>query len=774
MPVPSELAGVYDVVDVGLIVVDGEGHVREWNAWVSAASGVERLAALNRRIETIFPDTPARLRTALEQAFGSGASSLLTQALHGAIFPLRTRVGRQLLHNVAVRPLPGPQARCLIQITDVTVAVERDRVLRDRQNARYDAVVDSAPDAILTLDTNAVIRMANPAAAQEFGYAREDLMGQPARLLFGGQGAWESAWESVLAGTNLARPVELQARRRNGTTSYVEMSASRWSGDSRVFVTAILRDVNERRRAEEALVKMNQTLERRVAERTADRDRMWRLSTDIMLAARLDGRITETNPAWTQVLGRAPYAVEGQPLSGFVVADDLPILRAALRDLAANAARQLFEVRMTHSMDGERIVAWSAVAVDDLLQAVGRDVTAERRAQAALRETEEALRQSQKMEAIGQLTGGIAHDFNNLLTGIIGSIEIMRRRLATGRLDDIEKFMGAAVTSANRAAGLTHRLLAFARRQPLDPQPLDVNRLIDNIEDLLRRSLGEQVRLKILLADEVWPALTDANQLENAILNLAINGRDAMPEGGLLSIHTSNTSLSAHDGASEDLSPGDYVLVSVTDTGTGMSPETMAKAFDPFFTTKPIGQGTGLGLSMIYGFAKQSRGQVRIKSALGEGTTISLYLPRHLGIVHATDRAEGRVDLPQGSGETVLVVEDDPSVRLLIGEVLRDLGYGCLEASDGQAALALLASDARMELMITDVGLPDLNGRHLAEIARERRPGLHVLFVTGYAEHATERGRFLGKHMDMITKPFSLDTLAGKIREMVSHAALPD
>jgi CheY-like chemotaxis protein len=255
--------------------------------------------------------------------------------------------------------------------------------------------------------------------------------------------------------------------------------------------------------------------------------------------------------------------------------------------------------------------------------------------------------------------------------------------------------------------------------------------------------------------------------LENALINLAINGRDAMPIGGRLTIETGNVVIEPNEVRQDDFEAGDYTLISVSDTGIGMSPETIAKAFDPFFTTKPIGQGTGLGLSMIYGFAKQSRGQVRIDSALGHGTTISLYLPRHRGVVEHENGVAGVQMLPHGAGETVLVVEDDPSVRLLIGEVLRELGYACLEAGDGQAALPLITSNIRLDLMISDVGLPGLNGRQVAEIAREHRPDLKVLFVTGYAEHATERNRFLGPSMDMITKPFTLDALAIKIREMI-------
>ena len=332
--------------------------------------------------------------------------------------------------------------------------------------------------------------------------------------------------------------------------------------------------------------------------------------------------------------------------------------------------------------------------------------------------------------------------------------------------------MTAAITSANRAAALTHRLLAFSRRQPLDPKPLDPNRLVESIDDLLRRSLGEQIELRVSVEPDVWPALTDANQLENALLNLAINSRDAMPGGGRLTIETSNVTACWPRAGPDDLAPGDYVLVSVSDTGVGMSPEVIAKAFDPFFTTKPIGLGTGLGLSMIYGFAKQSRGHVQIESEVGQGTTVRLYLPRYRGAMGGDSAGADLSQAPQGSGETVLVVEDDSSVRLLIAEVLRQLGYSCLEAADGQAALPLLVSNVRMDLMVTDVGLPGLNGRQLAEIARNHRPTLQILFVTGYAEHATERGRFLGAGMDMITKPFTLDDLAVKIREMIASAPM--
>ncbi|MEJ1964945.1 MAG: PAS domain S-box protein [Gammaproteobacteria bacterium] len=388
----------------------------------------------------------------------------------------------------------------------------------------------------------------------------------------------------------------------------------------------------------------------------------------------------------------------------------------------------------------------------------------------ALRSTEEALRQSQKMEAIGQLTGGIAHDFNNLLAAISGSVEVIKRLVAAGRTTEIDRFVTAALTSTHRAAALTHRLLAFSRMQSLDRQPLDVNRLVLELVELLHRTLGETIELETTLPPELWPAFTDANQLESAVLNLVINARDAMPGGGRLSIKTANASLNpAYAAAHADVTAGDYVTLSVSDTGTGMSAETIARAFEPFFTTKPIGQGTGLGLSMIYGFAKQSGGHVRIDSTLGLGTTVTLYLPRASGPAGRVETRTASEALPTGQGESVLIVEDETIVRETIVEVLKELGYRYLEAADARTAIPILSSDYQIDLLVTDVGLPHMNGRQLAEIARARRPHLKVLFITGYAEKAADRGGFLGPDMEMLTKPFALDTLAMKLRSMLGN-----
>lgn len=384
---------------------------------------------------------------------------------------------------------------------------------------------------------------------------------------------------------------------------------------------------------------------------------------------------------------------------------------------------------------------------------------------------EDALRHAQKMEAVGQLTGGIAHDFNNMLTGIIGSLDLMQRYIADGRADEIGRFTKAAVSSANRAAALTHRLLAFSRRQSLDRKTLNVNELIHSLEDLIRRTKGDPIELTLRLADDVWPISTDVSQLENALLNLVINARDAMPDGGELLIETANVYLDGNDITTlEPVKAGDYLMLAVSDNGTGMTPSVRAKAFDPFFTTKPIGQGTGLGLSMIYGFAQQSGGHVSLDSLPNQGTCVRLYLPRLNLLEPERPVVETLSAAPTATcGETVVVVEDDPAVRMLVLDLLKELGYLAHEAADASAALPLLESELRVDLLVTDVGLPGMNGRQLAEIARQHRPGLKVLFMTGYAQKAAERQGFLEDGMDMVAKPFSIEVLANKIREMINQ-----
>ena len=382
-------------------------------------------------------------------------------------------------------------------------------------------------------------------------------------------------------------------------------------------------------------------------------------------------------------------------------------------------------------------------------------------------QAEEALRHAQKMDAIGQLTGGIAHDFNNMLTGVLGALDLIQRRVAAGRVSEIDRYINAAVTSANRAAALTHRLLAFARRQSLNNSSVDVNRMVRSMEELVRRTVGESIELQIRLGDELRRAQTDEHQLENALLNLVINARDAMPEGGRLSILSTNVTLASQQGA---MTAGDYVQLCVEDTGSGMSAEVLEKVFDPFFTTKPIGQGTGLGLSMVYGYVKQTGGHVLIDSREGVGTRVELYLPCHLHVAQGSEEVLDTGATPRaGYGESVLVVEDEEAVRMLVVDALRELGYTMLEACDSKSALPLLQGARRIDLLVSDVGLPGLNGRQLAEIARQYRPGLQVLFMTGYARNAEIRGEFLDDGMDLLTKPFTVDELALRVRTMLEH-----
>jgi PAS domain S-box-containing protein len=379
-----------------------------------------------------------------------------------------------------------------------------------------------------------------------------------------------------------------------------------------------------------------------------------------------------------------------------------------------------------------------------------------------------ALRQAQKMEAVGQLTGGIAHDFNNLLMGISGSLELIERRISEGRLAGIERYIDGAQGSARRAAALTQRLLAFSRRQTLDPKPTDVNRLVQGLEDLIRRTIGTDIDLEVVGAGGLWTTLIDPSQLENSLLNLCINARDAMmPEGGRLTIETANKWLDEREARARDLPPGQYVSLCVTDTGTGMTPAVAERAFDPFFTTKPLGQGTGLGLSMIYGFVRQSGGQVRIYSELGQGTTMCLYLPRHSGAANEAEIAAVEQASP-GHGETVLVIDDEELVRALVVEVLQEQGYRVFEAEDGPSGLRILHSSEKIDLLITDVGLPGgMNGRQVADAARGKRPDLKILFITGYAENAVVGNGHLDPGMHVITKPFVTTTLANKVRELI-------
>nr|WP_321984992.1 PAS domain S-box protein [uncultured Lichenicoccus sp.] len=545
-----------------------------------------------------------------------------------------------------------------------------------------------------------------------------------------------------------------------------------WSDSELGFVREVAdraREAIERRRGQHQLRRLADDLQRLVAQRTADRDRMWRLTSDVMLVVTLEGIIESVNPAWRSVLDWSETDLLGVNCAELIHPDDLAPTQAELARLADGRVTQRFENRYRHRDGSYRWLAWTAVPEAGRVHAVGRDVTAEKASADAQSALEAQLRQSQKMEAVGQLSGGIAHDFNNLLTGITGSLELLGSRLTQGRLDGADRYITAAMGAAGRAASLTHRLLAFSRRQTLDPRPINLNRLIGGMEELVRRTVGPMIAVEVVQAGGLWITLCDPNQLENALLNLCINGRDAMLDGGRLTIETANSWLDARAARDRDLPTGQYVSLRVTDTGTGMVAETVARAFDPFFTTKPIGQGTGLGLSMIYGFVRQSGGQIRIYSEPGQGTTMTLYLPRHHGEDSEAAAEAEAARLPRTTtGETVLVVDDEPTVRMLVTDVLEDLGYAAIEAQDGATGLHVLDSGTQIDLLVTDVGLPGgMNGRQLADAARARRPDLKVLFITGYAENAVIGNGLLEPGMELLTKPFAMSTLGTRIRGMI-------
>ena len=499
-----------------------------------------------------------------------------------------------------------------------------------------------------------------------------------------------------------------------------------------------------------------------------------------------DGAILYCNRRLALMLGLAQERITGQSLRPLVAEADQAVFDRLLQEARSGVARRELSLRAVGGTPVPVTMSLSLLQSDEgttLLCGVLTDLTEQKLRLGELADTntrlrdeiaerervEDALRQSQKMEAVGQLTGGLAHDFNNLLTGITGSLELLRARVTQGRINDIDRYINAAEGAARRAASLTHRLLAFSRRQTLAPKPSDLNRLVAGMEDLIRRTVAKGVSVETIAGGGLWITLVDPSQLENALLNLCINARDAMPGGGKLVIETGNCWLDERGAREREVPPGQYVTLRVSDNGTGMPPEVIARAFDPFYTTKPIGMGTGLGLSMIYGFARQSGGQARIYSEIGEGTTVSLYLPRHLGDAVDAEPPDALRRAPRATqDETVLVVDDEPTVRMLVAEVLEDLGYTAIEAADGTAALKVLRSNVRIDLLVTDVGLPgDLNGREVAEAARVARPGLRVLFITGYAENAVLSHGHLDPGMHVMTKPFPMDVLAARIRELI-------
>jgi PAS domain S-box-containing protein len=523
-------------------------------------------------------------------------------------------------------------------------------------------------------------------------------------------------------------------------------------------------EIAERAKAQSALRDLNETLERRVIETVADRDRLWELSEDLLVVADIEGRLQRVSPSWSTALGHNAHWLMSRSYVDLVHPDDVETVRTHLTELRRTGVPVRYENRFKRIDGTWRWVAWTLALDPDTarIHGVGRDVTADKETTEALRHAEEALRMAQKMEAIGKLTGGVAHDFNNLLQVIGGNLQLLAKDVAGS--EKPEQRVRNALAGVARGANLASQLLAFGRRQPLAPKVVNLGRFVRGLDDMLRRALGDGVEIETIVSGGLWNTLVDPFQVENALLNLAINARDAMNGHGKLTIEAGNAALDdAYAKRNAEVTPGQYVMLAVTDTGAGMSPEVRERVFEPFFTTKPEGQGTGLGLSMVYGFVKQSGGHVKIYSEEGHGTTIRIYLPR----VRQEEDLETNIDAgpAKGGTETILAVEDDEEVRTTVVEMLSDLGYRVLKAKDAQSALAIVESGVPIDMLFTDVVMPGpLRSTELARKARERLPAIAVLFTSGYTDNAIVHSGRLDEGIELLSKPYTHEALARKVR----------
>ena len=656
-----------------------------------------------------------------------------------------------------------------VEGSDVTARIEAEAALRASElqlhgfaQAMPNHVWAARPDGHLDWFNDRLISYSGQTLQELQNLSWEGLL-HPQDVL-GAQHQWARA---VLSG----QPYEVEFRLRRADGAYfwhlsraqpirdAEGRITRWVGTNT--------DIDEQKRTARALAHLNEHLEQQVAARTAERDRMWRLSTDLMLVADLQGNMLSINPAWTALLGWTQAELLGHSFFEFIHPDEQAATRAEMKRLGQGQSTYRFENRYRRRNGSHCLLTWTAVPEGGLVHAVGRDITADREAALAHRRTEAALHQSQKMESIGQLTGGVAHDFNNLLQVISGNLQLLGRDVA-GQ-ERAQGYVKSALDGVRRAAKLASQLLAFSRRQPLQPKTVNLGRFVSGLEELLRRTLGEGIAVDTVVADGLWNSFVDPAQVENALLNLAINARDAMAGSGRLTIEARNALLDeAYARQQTDLVAGQYVLLVVTDTGSGMPPEVLQRAFEPFFSTKPEGKGTGLGLSMVYGFIKQSGGHIKVFSEPGQGTTIKLYLPRSMDdetVVLPAPQQEGA-----GGSETILVAEDDDGVRATVVELLQQLGYRVLQARDAASALAVIDTGVHIDLLFTDVVMPgSLRSPEMARLARERQPHMAVLFTSGYAQDAIVHGGRLDPGLDLLGKPYTQDALAGKIRHVLAY-----
>jgi PAS domain S-box-containing protein len=668
----------------------------------------------------------------------------------------------------------GDPIRFVGVVQDVTDRRKAQAELRDSE-ARFRALMQALPNHVWTARSDGQLDWFNDRVLDYSGLMQDELHGEGWAQMVHPDDLASTAeqWASAL-NTGSTYETEFRLRNRDGNYRWHigravpikndKGDVLRWIGTNT--------DIEDQRTARAKLEDLTQTLEQRVAERTADRDRMWRLSTDIMLVASFDATISAINPAWTAVLGWGETDLIGRSFMDLIHVDDVDATTQEVGKLGKGVTTFKFINRYQTKDGGYRVISWTAVPDNQFIHAVGRDITEEQEAAAALKKTELALQQSQKMEAIGNLTGGVAHDFNNLLQVVAGNLQLLSKDLAGN--DRAQRRAANALEGVNRGAKLASQLLAFGRRQALDPRVVNVGRLVRGMDDMLRRTIGEGVEVETIASGGLWNTLVDPMQIENALLNLAINARDAMEGFGKLTIEVGNAYLDdSYARLHQDVDPGQYVVLSVTDTGSGMAPEVMEKVFEPFFSTKPEGKGTGLGLSMVYGFVKQTGGHVKIYSELGLGTTIKMYLPRS---TQQEDLEVIRSDMPvEGGQETILVAEDDEGVRATVIELLQELGYRVLKAPDAASALTIIESGVAIDLLFTDVVMPGpLKSADLARKAKERLPHIGVLFTSGYTENSIVHGGRLDRGVQLLSKPYSREQLAHKIRHVLNNRQQQD
>lgn len=670
-----------------------------------------------------------------------------------------------------LRDANGDVFATFVEGNDVTERVTAERALRSSES-RFRTFAQAMPNHVWAAREDGSVEWYNDRVPE---YASNS--SDPAALLGQAWGSlihpddderYRALWQASMASGD-ALDIEIRLRRHDGQYRWHLVRARRTPGEDgghALWIGSSI-DIEEQKRVSEALAQVNAGLEERVERRTAERDRMWRLSKDIMLVADLQGTLFAVNPAFAAILGWSEAEVLGTPLLDLVHPDDQEPTTRQIEALRSGGQVFRFENRWKRKNGSWCNLSWTASPDLQYIHAVGRDISADLLQMEAMRRTEAALQQSQKMETIGKLTGGVAHDFNNLLQVIGGNLQLIARR--AGDLPEIRKRVENAMNGVERGAKLASSLLSFARRQPLEPKAVKIGRLLGSMEDMMRRALGEEIDVEMVMSGGLWTTEVDPAQLENAILNLAINARDAMDGAGKLTIEVGNALLDASYCASHaDVAPGQYVMLAVSDTGSGMPQEVIDQAFEPFFSTKPEGKGTGLGLSMVYGLVKQSGGHVKIYSEVGEGTTIKIYLPRsHQVEDHAGEPLAQPVT---GGHETVLVVEDDEQVRLTVVDLLTDLGYRVLRANDAASALTVVDSGVHIDLLFTDVVMPGpLRSPELARKTRERLPNVAVLFTSGYTENAIVHGGRLDPGVELLGKPYTRDNLARKIRHVLGN-----